>query len=73
MPVRAEILTSLENRFATWRKGDVLLAAFAAYLARIAGVGSFDLGYRDSELASDVADLEGIFAAHVPLHVSDGA
>ena len=70
MPVRAEILTSLEDRFATLCKGDVLLAAFTAYLVRIAGAGSFDLGYRDSKLAGEVKDLESIFAAHVPLHVS---
>lgn len=70
MPVPAEILTPLENHFATSSKGDVLLAAFAAYLARLAGVGSFALGYRDSELASELADLEGFFAAYVPLHMS---
>ena len=70
MPVPAEILNTLDNRFATGCRGDILLAAFAAYLARLAGVWSFDLGYRDSELASNVADLEGIFAAHVPLHMS---
>jgi amino acid adenylation domain-containing protein len=70
MPVPGEIRTPLEHRFATGRSGDVLLAAFAAYLARLAGVGSFALGYRDSELASDVAGLEGLFAAYVPVHMS---
>jgi len=69
MHVPGEILNVLEHRFTTGCKGDVLLAAFAAYLARIAGVWSFDLGYRDSELESELADLEGIFAACVPLHV----
>jgi amino acid adenylation domain-containing protein len=70
MPVPAEILTPLAYRFATSCTGDVLLAAFAAYLARIAGIGGLDLGYRDSELAREVAALDGIFAAYVPLHVN---
>lgn len=36
----------------------------------MAGIWSFDLGYRDIELESDMAGLEGIFAAYVPSHVS---
>src|SRR5260370_3561899 len=62
MPLPGEVISPLENRYVTGRRGDMLLAAFAAYLARIAGVWSFDLGYSDSELASDVARLERIFA-----------
>jgi amino acid adenylation domain-containing protein len=67
MPLPREFLTSLE---AIGRLGDVLLAAFAGYLARIGGVRSFDLGYRGAELEGDVANLEGMFAASVPLHIS---
>jgi amino acid adenylation domain-containing protein len=67
--VPGEIVSHLENLFATCRIGDILLAAFAAYLARIAEVWSFDIGYRDAELESEIADLEGLFAAYVPLHV----
>jgi len=67
MPVPREITNLLENRYATWHRGDVLLAAFVAYLARIGGTWSFAIGYRDIELKSDVADLEGIFAAYVPV------
>jgi amino acid adenylation domain-containing protein len=69
MPVPVEILTSLENRFAPGLAGDVLLAAFAAYLARIGGVWSFDIGYRDTELDSELVDVEGIFTSFVPLQV----
>ncbi len=69
MPVPGEILNALEKRHATWRTGDFLLAAFVAYLARIGGMWSFDIGYRDIELKRDVADLEGIFAAYVPVRV----
>src|SRR5260370_28754443 len=67
MPVPREITNLLENRYATWHRGDVLLAAFVAYLARIGGTWSFAIGYRDIELKSDVAGLEGIFAAYVPV------
>ena len=69
MPLPQEFLSSLESHDALGRPGDVLLAAFAAYLARIGGAGSFDLGYRDSQQESDVAGLEGLFAEYVPLHV----
>jgi surfactin family lipopeptide synthetase A len=67
--IPTEILSALKNRYAPWPIGDVLLAAYAAYLARIGGVWSFDIGFRDIELKSDLAGLEGFFAAYVPLHV----
>ena len=70
MQVPAEIHNTMIHSSAAGRRGDVLLAAFAAYLARIGEVWDFALGYRDSELASAVADVEGVFAAQVPLHVS---
>src|SRR5260370_17295525 len=69
MPLPSEILIPQRQRFASALAGDVLLAAFAAYLARIAGVGSFDIGYRDAELDSEPVALKAIFAAFVPLHV----
>jgi amino acid adenylation domain-containing protein len=70
MPVSKEIINLLENRYTMWHLGDFFLAAFAAYLARIAGVWSFTIGYRGIELESELVDLEGIFAADVPLHVN---
>ncbi len=69
MPVSREILNLLENRYVTWRIGDFLQAAFVAYFARIGGVESFDIGYNDIKLESDLAGLEGIFATNVPLHM----
>ncbi|HEY4034597.1 MAG TPA: amino acid adenylation domain-containing protein [Ktedonobacteraceae bacterium] len=69
MPVPKEVLNLLENRYVTWRIGDFLQAAFVAYLARIGMVESFDIGYSDIELKSDLAGLEGIFATDVPLHM----
>src|SRR5260370_38599909 len=66
MPVPREITNLLENRYATWHRGDVLLAAFVAYLARIGGTWSFAIGYRAIERKSDVADLEGVFSRYVP-------
>ncbi|MFL5692305.1 MAG: formyltransferase family protein, partial [Ktedonobacteraceae bacterium] len=70
MPVPKGLIILLVNRYATAHLGDFLLAAFAAYLARIAGVWNFAIGYRDIELESDLAGLEDIFTADVPLHVS---
>ena len=70
MPVPEEIITLLENRYTAWPIEDVLLAAFVAYLARLAGMWSFAIGYRNIELEKDVTGLEGIFSACVPLHVS---
>ncbi len=67
--IPTEILSALKNRYAPWPIWDVLLAAYAAYLARIGGVWSFDIGFRDIELKSDLAGLEGFLAAYVPLHM----
>jgi len=48
---------------------ECLLAAFAVYVARVTGEYEFDLGLTFSELARDVAGLEGLFSPRVPLRV----
>jgi amino acid adenylation domain-containing protein len=70
MPVPREIINLPDNCSVAWHLEDVILAAFAAYLARIVGVWSFAIGYRDIELESDLAGLADVFAADVPLQVS---
>jgi natural product biosynthesis luciferase-like monooxygenase protein len=50
--------------------GDFLAAAFALYLARLAGRPAFDLGFSHPALRRDIAGLEGFFAAQVPLRVA---
>lgn len=69
-PIPKEVITFLENHNVAWRMEDFLVAAFAAYLARIGGTWSFDIGYRDIKLARELADLEGMFAGYVPLHIN---
>jgi non-ribosomal peptide synthetase component F/methionyl-tRNA formyltransferase len=48
---------------------DFLLAAFAAYLARIGGTYCFDLGFKDVWLQRELVGLESFFAEHVPFRV----
>jgi natural product biosynthesis luciferase-like monooxygenase protein len=49
--------------------GDVVVAAFAAFLSRVTDRQLFDLGLSEPELRRQVASIEGVFAAHVPLRV----
>ena len=48
---------------------DFLLAAFAAYLARLTGSYSFDLGFSDPNLVKNCSGLEEFFAPVVPLRI----
>ncbi|MBN1993050.1 MAG: amino acid adenylation domain-containing protein [Anaerolineae bacterium] len=56
----------------TWPRGELLLAAFAVYLARVGGSGCFDFGFRDARLRRDLAGLTGFFAPLAPLRVNIG-
>ncbi len=47
----------------------LLIAAFGAYLARVTGVTTFDLGYADEATRGLAMGYGGLFAAHVPLRV----
>jgi amino acid adenylation domain-containing protein len=69
MPVPQEVINHLVEYHETWPVEDFLLAAFVAYLARLGGAWSFDLGYRDVELKLELASLEGMFSAYAFLHV----
>ena len=70
------IMALRERNYADWRMSDLLLAAFAAYLARISRVSAFDLGFRDGQLQQAVRGLEdhledhlASYAPFVPLRV----
>ncbi len=69
MPIPEEITNFLKKHYAIWSIENFLLAAFVAYLVRIGGVWSLDIEYKDTELDSDLTDVEGLFASHIPLHV----
>ncbi len=63
-----DMLPSLEAQTGLGR-ADLLLTAFALYLARLNGVSSFDLGFRDGAVQREVGDLTGLFATTLPLRV----
>jgi hypothetical protein len=50
--------------------GDVLLAAFFAYLSRIGGKADLTVPFRHPGLDRITSEARGLFAPHVPLHLS---
>src|SRR5258705_6686857 len=40
-----------------------------AFIARLGGVNSFDIAYSDSDLESEFAGLDKLFASHLPLRM----
>ncbi len=71
MPIPAEVMTFLgpQGQQPTWRLSDFLLAAWAAYLARLNRVDCFDLGFKPAELRRSLAGLEGLFSLTIPLRI----
>lgn len=69
MPIPEEITTLRLGRYAAWSLSNILLAAFAAYLARIGGVDRFDIGFREARLQRGLVGLEGFFASLLPLRL----
>jgi amino acid adenylation domain-containing protein len=65
-------LATMTARLPGWNVGDLLIAAFAAYLARLGGKREFDLGFGEPALRRELAGLQGLFATQVPLHVNLG-
>jgi amino acid adenylation domain-containing protein/non-ribosomal peptide synthase protein (TIGR01720 family) len=51
-------------------RADLLLAAFAVYLARLNSLSAFDIGFGEAALRDEIGDLSGFFASTVPLHVA---
>jgi amino acid adenylation domain-containing protein len=64
---------SLPKELAEGQKGTaripILVSAFAAYLAALAGTTSFDLGYSDYVLQQRISEMAGLFAPSLPLHI----
>jgi amino acid adenylation domain-containing protein len=69
LPLPAEVTQLLESRRGAWEKSDFLLAAFGAFLARLGGVGPFDIGLRSLSLQRELAGLESFFETQVPLRL----
>ncbi|MDQ3032938.1 MAG: LLM class flavin-dependent oxidoreductase [Myxococcota bacterium] len=51
---------------------DALLAASVAWLSRITGHRTFDVGYRHAGITQATSGLESLFATSVPMHVDIG-
>ncbi|MFB2937533.1 amino acid adenylation domain-containing protein [Aerosakkonemataceae cyanobacterium BLCC-F154] len=64
-----QVITFLESYLPAETLGKFVIAAFAAYLARINQTECFDLGLRYSELQSQLIGLEGLFASAVPCRI----
>jgi non-ribosomal peptide synthetase component F len=71
VPIPADLAT-IANHLPGWNAGDLLIAAFVAYLARLGGQREFDLGFGEPALQRELAGLPGLFATQVPLHVDLG-
>lgn len=69
MPIPAEVNTFLAGHDDVANRSEFLVAAFAAYLARISSNYTFDLGFSHPALQQKIAGFERFFATHVPLWV----
>ena len=69
IPLPVEIVSLLHERSRMEKPDELLLTAFAAYLARIGGVECFDIGFSEPALRREVAGLEEVFATQIPLRL----
>lgn len=67
MPVADEVLGFLRKSSESRKMSNFVIAAFGAFLARLGGVGIFDVGYHDAATQSETAVPENLFAKQVPL------
>ena len=64
-----ESMTRLADSFPSLDRGDLLFAAALVYLARLADTSCFDFGYADSQLTPQIANLDVLFATHLPCRI----
>ncbi len=67
-----EVTKFLESHLKSGCLENFIVAAFAAYLARISQSCCFDLGLRWNELQNQLAGLEDFFACEVPCRIDIG-
>ncbi len=60
MSVPDELMSNLRKFFPDWQGADILLVAYVSYMARMNEDASFDIGFADTNLAHEVANLEGV-------------
>lgn len=64
--VPGEVADWIERRKGCWTQEEFVLAAFGAYLARLCGLESFEVGWTVSKDGTEAALLPALFATHVP-------
>ncbi|MBR8837459.1 MAG: amino acid adenylation domain-containing protein [Stigonema ocellatum SAG 48.90 = DSM 106950] len=63
------VVSFLMGRPVVWTLDNFLLAAFAAYLARISQTYCFDMGLKTVEMQSKLGGLEGFFSDRLPCRI----
>ena len=62
-------LATVAGRMEAREPGDAVVAALCAYIGRISGASSYDLGFSEPALRRRVLEADSLFASVVPLHV----
>jgi len=70
MQVPDAVMSFLQDHTEIPSRSDFLLAAFGTYIARLAGIDYFDIGYADFVRESELPAFEGLFARQRPLRFS---
>ena len=70
VPLPLNVITFLEECRPEWNRGDFVLAAIVAYLARLEGIGCFDIGFRDINLQRQLSGIENFFSSHIPCRIN---
>jgi amino acid adenylation domain-containing protein len=65
MPIPEEVLSFLNER--QINQGEFLITAFGVLLARLNGVESFDVGYKNAARQNEISGLPNFFADWLPL------
>ena len=70
MEVPADVMRALSDEFASGSVPDLLLSAFAVFIARLGGDTEFDLGINLADLRDDMSGLGGLFSTVVPCRIA---
>jgi natural product biosynthesis luciferase-like monooxygenase protein len=68
-PIPADILAFLSENGTSHNAAEALLAAFAAFLARMTASNNFDLNFSESALKNKLNGFEKAFATFLPLRI----
>ena len=69
MSVPDELMSNLRKFFPDGQGADILLVAYVSYMARMNEDASFDIGFADTNLAHEVANLEGVEGISIPCRI----